>query len=271
MCLGPEIAALGAAAGSATGSTISLGTIASLLSTGAGVLMQNKAENDAIKRQNRASIAEMVRQQQLQDEADRAVREHTQEYQPQKREQRTENIEQQLTETYSRALEQADTLAPRSDLDVAGNVSDDYLKSAARAKAGQLERGTYLASLLARLDAPAYNAQQEGFASSDFAHALGRLGTAGANSNAISGLEIAKAGQVNPWTSGAGAALTAAGPALAGMNFGGGQGSGGSAFFSPSPNYSGIPASRMQLTKPGAGAFFAQNPMYSGVPIQPLK
>lgn len=198
MCTGAEAAMVVGAVASAAGTAYSMDQQAS-----------------AQKRQEEAAIANLLQQQGIQDRADAAVNAQLQQFKPEVREERQAAIEENLGEGYQAALDRAELSAPRTASDVAGNVSSDYLSAAARAKAGQLARGSQLATLLSRIDAPGYRNQQEGWLQSDLGHQLGVISRGGQAQDAIGRMRINAAGQIDPSSAIVSGLLQAGGSAIA--------------------------------------------------------
>lgn len=192
MCLGPEVAGLAMKA-------------LPFVAQGVGTLLQHRAQEDAIRRQEEAALAEQVRQNRLQEEAAAAVNESLQQFEEKPRRQHQEVLERDLAEDYEFALERAEERGPqRVDTSVGGRVTEDYLSREADALSTNMARANYLAELLSAIDAGTYMRDQETYNVADSAANLGRIRGASRGSQFAAGVEGQQAGQV------------AGGPVLAG-------------------------------------------------------
>ncbi len=184
----------------------------------AGTAMQQKAQSDAYKKQQKAIDKGLVRQGELQRQATQSVDEASEQYLPEMRRQRQEESEQEQTQYLQEALGEArgEDTGIGLDAPISGKVSQDYLVKRALAEVETEKRAAEYAAMLGKIAAPSRLRQTEAIGMGDLAADLARVGSFSAGEQGVTGLKANAAGMANPWMMGAGAALQAGAPMVGG-------------------------------------------------------
>jgi len=123
-------------------------SIAALVAMIAGTAMQQQAQQQASRRQQSAMRDSLMRQQELQREAEAAAMKKAQEFAPDDREARRAELEAQFTENLNQATDAARPMQEAPS--VQGNVSADYLTGRAQSQAEQAKSARALAALFGK-------------------------------------------------------------------------------------------------------------------------
>ncbi|HCP79688.1 MAG: hypothetical protein CML16_17485 [Pusillimonas sp.] len=149
-------------------------TIAGLVAAIGGAFIQNQAQQDAAARQQRAIQESLMRQQNLQRQAEQAAMKKATEFNPDDRLDKQNVIEQQLTTEMLEPVKQ--NMAERVEApSVQGDVSDDYSTARASSMAQQAKTAEALARIFGRIGSASQLRQNEAIGIGDTANEIGML------------------------------------------------------------------------------------------------
>lgn len=170
------------------------GAIAALVASAA---LQQINTSVAASRQQRATREAMKRQRDYQMRAEKIAMDNAQEYRTENREKKQDEIADELTQTYFRPVEAAQTehaAASRTQ----GDVSQDYLDAKSASDNRQMASAKELATLLGRKNSANRLRQYEAFDMADNASEIARLNNYASRMYNIDNYAIKASGQGNP-------------------------------------------------------------------------
>lgn len=170
------------------------GAIAALVASAA---LQQINTSVAASRQQQATREAMKRQRDYQMRAEKIAMDNAQEYRTENREKKQDEIADELTQTYFRPVEAAQTehaAAARTQ----GDVSQDYLDAKSASDNRQMTSAKELATLLGRKNSANRLRQYEAFDMADNASEIARLNNYASRMYNIDNYAIRAAGQGDP-------------------------------------------------------------------------
>ena len=170
------------------------GAIAALVASAA---LQQINTNIAASRQQKATREAMKRQRDYQMRAEKIAMDSAQEYNMDTREKKQDEIAEELTQTYFRPVEAAQTehaAAARTQ----GDVSQDYLNAKSASDSRQMDSAKELATLLGRRDSANRLRQYEAIDMADNASEIARINDYANRMYNVDSYAIKAAGQGNP-------------------------------------------------------------------------
>ena len=170
------------------------GAIAALVASAA---LQQINTNIAASRQQQATREAMKRQRDYQMRAEKIAMDNAQEYRTDTREKKQDEIADELTQTYFRPVEAAQTehaAAARTQ----GDVSQDYLNAKSASDSRQMDSAKELATLLGRRDSANRLRQYEAIDMADNASEIARINDYANRMYNVDSYAIKAAGQGNP-------------------------------------------------------------------------
>ena len=170
------------------------GAIAALVASAA---LQQINTNIAASRQQKATREAMKRQRDYQMRAEKIAMDSAQEYNMDTREKKQDEIAEELTQTYFRPVEAAQTehaAAARTQ----GDVSQDYLNAKSASDSRQMDSAKELATLLGRRNSANRLRQYEAFDMADNASEIARINDYANRMYNVDSYAIKAAGQGNP-------------------------------------------------------------------------
>lgn len=170
------------------------GAIAALVASAA---LQQINTNIAASRQQQAAREAMKRQRDYQMRAEKIAMDSAQEYNMDTREKKQDEIAEELTQTYFRPVEAAQTehaAAARTQ----GDVSQDYLNAKSASDSRQMDSAKELATLLGRRDSANRLRQYEAIDMADNASEIARINDYANRMYNVDSYAIKAAGQGNP-------------------------------------------------------------------------
>lgn len=194
--------------------------IASLIAAIAGAALQAKAASDTRSNQKRLIRENLMRQQGFQREAEQAALDRAQEFAPEVRQDKQQQLEQQATEQMVRPVEQS-ARAMQDQSAVQGAVSSDYTAARAKSQAEQLRSANALASVLGKITGAGRLRTNEALGMAETGQLIDRLKSFSQGSGNAAQIGIQRAGQPNGGAMLAGGLLQAAGTAGAMSGLGG--------------------------------------------------
>ena len=171
------------------------GAIAALVASAA---LQQINTNMAASRQQKVTREAMKRQRDYQMRAEKIAMDNAQEYRTDTREKKQDEIADELTQTYFRPVETAQTehaAAARTQ----GDVSQDYLNAKSASDSRQMASAKELATLLGRKNSANRLRQYEAIDMADNASEIARLNNYASRMYDIDNYAIKTAGQGNPF------------------------------------------------------------------------
>ena len=170
------------------------GAIAALVASAA---LQQINTNIAASRQQQAAREAMKRQRDYQMRAEKIAMDSAQEYNMDTREKKQDEIAEELTQTYFRPVEAAQTehaAAARTQ----GDVSQDYLNAKSASDSRQMDSAKELATLLGRKNSANRLRQYEAIDMADNASEIARINDYANRMYNVDSYAIKAAGQGNP-------------------------------------------------------------------------
>ncbi|WP_050466365.1 hypothetical protein [Herbaspirillum chlorophenolicum] len=125
-------------------------TMAAIAAMVAGAAMQYKAQQDAASRQRQQIQSELQRQQDYQKQAEKVALDRVQDYDPEQRQNRQQQIEQQVTDDLLQPVQQAQP-GMQAQSAVQGSVSQDYTAARAQSQAEQMKSAEALARIMGKI------------------------------------------------------------------------------------------------------------------------
>lgn len=188
-----------------------IGFLAPLLLSGLGAGMSIYAQNQAAQRQQEAAAQRYRNQLEANKQKNDAIMQGVEQYKP---EQRTQAYQQAQTDSTDRLLQLLQSTP--SELQgistaTAGNTGQDYDLARAKATATSADRAHQLARLLGRTGGQAELFQRESERMGTAQNNAMMLGNFAQGQDQLDALKTQQAGQVNPWLSMAGSALSSYG------------------------------------------------------------
>jgi hypothetical protein len=238
--------------------------IAALIAMLAGTAVQYKATTDARDRQDQATRDALMRQNDLQQQAEKKALGQAQEFNTDSRAQQQGQIEQQMAQDFAAPAESAQQIHAQQAT-TQGDVSKDYSTAKAAADVNTLKNARALAGLLAKTTSANRLRGNEAIRMADTAAGIDRLGSFSRGQAAADNIGINIAGRPDAGLMLAGGALQSAGGAYLGSGAGAGGGEGAAAgelgsgtYQTPIPTGTGTATPIPQNTTLGTG-FWGMN------------
>lgn len=166
-----------------------------LAASAVGTGLQMKAQNDAIKKQQRIASAAEENMNRRQGQQQELLLEEALKFDPTKRTDSMEKTAQAAEASLGAAIAEANSAAPQHDAAATGRVSDEYKVAQAGAVADQTARAAQTARLMSRMRAPTDMLDTERM---DYADMLGRVGTVGSKAKGEWSRDMAIKNNVRP-------------------------------------------------------------------------
>lgn len=164
----------------------------------ASAALQQINSSMAASRQNRAAQEAMRRQREYQERAEKIALQNANEYQHDKREQKQEDIAEEMTQNYYQPVESAQ-IAHAENAGVQGNVSSDYQQAKTASDAKQLKSAKELAQLLGRQNSAQRLRQNEAITMAGNANDIARIRNFANGQYNADQIAIQEAGRGNPF------------------------------------------------------------------------
>lgn len=168
-------------------------TIGSIIAAIGGAFLQNQAQQQAASRQQEAIRAENERQRQFQMQAEQAALNRVEDYQPEQRQDRQKQIEQQVTDTLIQPVQEA-MPAMQDQAAVQGNVSSDYTTARAKSQSEQMNAANELARIMGKITGAGRLRQDEALKMMQTGQNIDMLKSFAAGSQQAGGIEAQAAG-----------------------------------------------------------------------------
>jgi hypothetical protein len=184
--------------------------IPALIAMIVGAGMQYKANSDAAKRAEQATMQSLQKQRGFQKEAESEAKNAADKYQAETRAEKQQEIEQNLNTEYMQPVEAAQTIN-QEGATTQGDVSSDYVAAKATSDANTLNSSRNLAKLLAKTSSAGNLRMGEGFDLADSTTKVGQIGSFAKGQAAVDEILIKQAAQPSAGLMGLGQLISALG------------------------------------------------------------
>lgn len=198
-------------------------SIAALVATVAGAAVQHKAATDAQKRQQDSINQGLMRQRDLQRQAEKTALDAAQQYETPKRQEQQQQLAEEITQNLIAPVSESQAVRAAQQT-TQGEVSGDYNRSKAAADLETVKQAEALARLLGKSSSAGRLRMGEGINMMDTQLAMNQLNRTSQGEQQVANINTQLAGQVDPGSNFLGSLLQAGGTAYLGANgFGGGK------------------------------------------------
>ena len=216
----------------------------------AGAGLQYKAQSDAQSRQRREIEASLMRQNELQKQAEGKALQHAQTYAPEQRQQEQVQLAQEIEQNLMQPVSESQQIRAQQAT-TQGEVSQDYTTAKARADLETVKQAEQLARLLGKTSSAGRLRMNEGIRLGDVGQEIGMLGNFSRGQQGADNIAIQQAGNVNPGQMFMGSVLQSVGGA--GLAYGGSLGGGAATGGNWAPVTGGMTGSEMAAANGLAG------------------
>jgi hypothetical protein len=237
---------------------------------GGGTYMQSQAASDAADAQQDALNAQLEQQDRYNRQAEAKAMENAQEYAPEKRAERFEEAQQKAGDSLVQSLVKGKEQFGSPD-QAEGRVSETFESDRATKLADQFQKSVDMARLMGKMRGTSDMLGNEAITNADYSSQLGTIGRNAKGAYDAAQPGIIAAGRVDPWKTGLGSMMSAAGTSMAAGGLGkafssGGAGTLGSGTFGMDSVWGGTPAAGGNLMASTGGTGIGFN-LGSGIPF----